>query len=229
MNRKHIGVLCIIIASLMWAIEPILAKLAYKSADFLETFVIRIGIMALIALVYAIVTNKGSIKVKKKEIPPLVYLALIGTVVADLVYFYALQRAPVVNAVLIAHMQPVFVILIGFVLLSEALNKFDDTVMHMGKMAISPETIMKAFAFACPLMEVMGDIVMAWMLLWRASIAAEKHGKNTNKKDTNFYEGQLKSAEFFMNSILPVTLGKMKAILITNDAAVEISKDAFGG
>jgi len=111
----------------------------------------------------------------------------------------------------------------------EALNNLGETVMHIGKMAMSPETKMKAFAFAYPLMEVMGDIVMAWMLLWRASIAAEKHGKGANKKDTNYYEGQLKSAEFFINSVLPVTLGKMKTILITNDAAVEISENAFGG
>jgi len=43
-----------------------------------------------------------------------------------------------------------------------------------------------------------------------------------------YYEGQIKSAEYFINSVLPITLGKMNAILNNNGAAVEISEDAFG-
>jgi len=53
--------------------------------------------------------------------------------------------------------------------------------------------------------------------------------KGAKKKDVAFYEGQLKSAEFFYHSILPVTLGKMETILATNGAAVDISEDSFGG
>ena len=48
------------------------------------------------------------------------------------------------------------------------------------------------------------------------------------KKDVAYYEGQIKSAEYFINSVLPITLGKMNAILNNNGAAVEISEDAFG-
>jgi len=70
---------------------------------------------------------------------------------------------------------------------------------------------------------------MAWMLLWRATVASQKLEKGPKKKDAAFYQGQLKSAEFFINSILPITTGKMNAILTTNGAAVEISEDAFGG
>jgi len=39
----------------------------------------------------------------------------------------------------------------------------------------------------------------------------------------------LKSAEFFVDSILPVTLGKMDVILTASSSAVDISEDAFGG
>jgi hypothetical protein len=65
--------------------------------------------------------------------------------------------------------------------------------------------------------------------LWRATIAAEKLEKGAKKKDNVFYEGQLKSAEFFTHSILPATLGKMDAILASNSAVVDIEEDAFGG
>jgi hypothetical protein len=111
--------------------------------------------------------------------------------------------------------------------LEEAANKLGEVAMHMGATAMSPK-VMSAFAFACPFMDVCGDVIMAWMLLWRANIAASKMEK-AKKKDKAFYEGQLKSAEFFTKTILPITLGKMNSILDTNSAAVEISEDAFGG
>ena len=113
-------------------------------------------------------------------------------------------------------------------LVQEAVNKLGEVGLHMGASAMSPD-VMKAFAFAYPFMEVTGDIVMAWMLLWRATIAAHKLEKGARKKDAAFYEGQIKSAEFFIHSILPITMGKINAILTTNGAAVEILEDSFGG
>ncbi len=108
----------------------------------------------------------------------------------------------------------------------EAVNKLGEVAMHIGKTAMS-DKILNAFAFAHPFMEVAGDVVMSWMLLWRAQIAVSV--EKPKKKDMAFYEGQVKSAEFYINSVLPATLGKMNAVLGTNGAAVEISEDAFGG
>jgi hypothetical protein len=112
--------------------------------------------------------------------------------------------------------------------LEEALNPLGNVAMHMGKTAMSPE-VMKAFAAAYPFMEVVGDIAMAWMLLWRACVAAEKLESGASKKDSSFYEGQIKSADFFVSTVLPVTIGKMNAILANNGAVVEISEESFGG
>ena len=112
--------------------------------------------------------------------------------------------------------------------LGESVNKLGEVALHMGKIAMSLK-VLNAFAFAHPFMEVCGDVVMAWMLLWRAAIAARGLENKPGKKDAAFYEGQIKSAEFFIYSILPITLGKMKAILTTNDAAVKIPEDSFGG
>jgi hypothetical protein len=131
--------------------------------------------------------------------------------------------------------------------LEKSLNKLGEVAMHIGASAMSPK-VLTAFSFAYPFMEVCGDIVMAWMLLWRASVAAPKleklvgsvrHEEGINylerrakiEKDKNaaFYEGQLRSAEFFINTVLPVTFGKMKAILDSNGAAIEIPEVSFGG
>jgi len=112
--------------------------------------------------------------------------------------------------------------------MEKIVDKLGEVALHMGMTAMSPK-VMNAFAFAHPFMEVCGDVVMAWMLLWRAAIASKKLENGAKKKDAVFYQGQIKSAEFFIYSLLPITFGKMKAILTTNGAAVEITEDSFGG
>jgi hypothetical protein len=108
------------------------------------------------------------------------------------------------------------------------INKLAEVAMHMGVSAMS-DKVLTAFAFAHPFLEVCGDMVMAWMLLWRGRIAAEKLAAGAKDRDALFYEGQVRSLEFFTHTILPVTFGKMKAILDANSAVVEIPEDAFGG
>ncbi len=112
--------------------------------------------------------------------------------------------------------------------LEHAVQRLGETALHIGKAAGS-DNVMEAFAFAHPFMEVTGDVVMAWLLVWRASVAAQKLTEDAKKKDAAFYEGQLKSAQFFVNTVLPVTFGKMDAILACDGAAVEMSEDGFGG
>ncbi|MBW2564161.1 MAG: acyl-CoA dehydrogenase, partial [Deltaproteobacteria bacterium] len=82
----------------------------------------------------------------------------------------------------------------------EALNKLGEVALHMGQTAMSPK-VLNAFAFAHPFMEATGDVVFAWMLLWRATVAATKLEEGAKKKDIAYYEGQLKNIEFFANSI----------------------------
>ncbi len=126
MDSKKVGVIAIILASLMWALEPVFAKLAYHNSDFLQTSAIRAIVVALVATLYVLITNKADFKVTKTQLPKLVYIAVVGTVIADLLYFFALTKISVVNAVLIGHMQPIFFVLIGFLILKEdKLTKYD--------------------------------------------------------------------------------------------------------
>jgi hypothetical protein len=109
----------------------------------------------------------------------------------------------------------------------KALNRLGQVALGLGQAAMSPR-IKVAFSFAFPFLDAMGDVIMAWMLLWRAAIAAPKLEK-AKPRDREFYSGQTKTAEYFINSILPVTTGKLIAITDGSAAAVEISEDAFGG
>jgi hypothetical protein len=119
--------------------------------------------------------------------------------------------------------------------LNELTKRFENTVerlgdvgMHMFKLADS-EKIYNAFAFAHPFMDVVGDVIIGWMHLWRAVVATEAINNGPKKKDREFYKGQLKSAEFFIRAVLPITKGRMETILDNCGAAIEISEDSFGG
>jgi len=108
-----------------------------------------------------------------------------------------------------------------------ALEKLSEVAQHIGKTAAS-DKVLNAFAHAYPFLEVTGDVIMAWLLLWRAAVATSKRD-SAKSKDVPFYDGIIKSLEFYTCSILPVTLGKMEAIKATNGACVEISEDSFIG
>jgi alkylation response protein AidB-like acyl-CoA dehydrogenase len=107
-------------------------------------------------------------------------------------------------------------------------NRLGEVAMHIGQMAMS-ENFKVGFAHALPFLYTMGDTIMAWMLLWRAVVASEKLADKPKKKDIAFYEGQIKTAEFFIQTELPMTSGKMDAIQGGCAAAIEISDEGFGG
>jgi len=121
---KRAGIAFILGASLMWALEPVLAKLSYENSDFLHTSVVRAIVVTFFAFLYLIFRGK-KIKVETEVIPKLIYIAIVGTVFADLIYFLAISKIAVVNAVIIGHMQPIFVMLFGFIFLNEYLTKYD--------------------------------------------------------------------------------------------------------
>ncbi|MDA8141358.1 MAG: acyl-CoA dehydrogenase [Desulfobacteraceae bacterium] len=107
-------------------------------------------------------------------------------------------------------------------------KRLGDSAMHLGK-AMMEGKIMNALAFSYTFMEASGDTIMAWMLLWRASIASQQIATGNKKKDQKFLEGQIKSAEFFVNNILPLTNGKIETILGACCSAMDIDDESFGG
>ena len=115
--------------------------------------------------------------------------------------------------------------------LAERLEKLvglmGDAAMHLGTQAMTGK-IKPALAHSLPFLHATGDVIMAWMLLWRAVTAANKLDK-ASKKDKAFYEGQVKTAEFFIKTALHETVGRYKSIKETCDAAIAISDEGFGG
>lgn len=202
MSLKRTGVLAILGASLMWSLEPVCAKLAYKypDADFIQTSAIRAMVVTLVALLYVFLTGKENLKVTRGQLSKLVYIAIAGTICADLLYFFALTKIPVLNAVLIGHMQPIFIVLIGFFVLKEdKLGKFDYIgilIMIMaGLLVTSGGTAENLSMFK---LGTAGDVyVLLATVVWATTaIVMRKYLKDLNAGVLTFYRYLIASAVF---------------------------------
>ncbi|MFH2130867.1 MAG: acyl-CoA dehydrogenase [bacterium] len=107
------------------------------------------------------------------------------------------------------------------------LNKFVEVAQAITKNAVS-EHFKTAFAHSLPYLDVMGDTIMAWMLLWRAVTASHQLADNPKKKDIAFYDGQIKTAEFFIRTLTPGSMGRMEGIIDQSSAAIDIADEGFG-
>jgi len=110
--------------------------------------------------------------------------------------------------------------------LEKAVNRMGEVALHLGSIAMDGK-IKPAMAHSLPFLHSMGDVIMAWMLLWRAVVAAPKIEK-TKKKDLAYYQGQIRTADFFINTLLHETFGRFDSIQGTCSAAIDIPDDGFG-
>ena len=218
MNKKHIGVLAVLFASVMWAIEPILAKLSYRNSDFLHTSAIRAIFVTLTAFVYVAITNKANLKIKKKQLPKLIYIAIAGTLFADLMYYLALTRISVINAVVIGHMQPIFIILIGFIFLKgDKLTKFDYLGILFMIVSGILVTTRKPGNFAALKFGTFGDLIaLSATVAWATTaIAVRKYLKGMNAGVVTFYRFLFASIVFVIYLIFTssITIANIYQIL----------------
>jgi alkylation response protein AidB-like acyl-CoA dehydrogenase len=71
-----------------------------------------------------------------------------------------------------------------------------------------------------------GDIIISWLLLRQADIAAEKLAAGAGK-DADFYTGKIASAKFFVTTVLPHITADRKIVEATDSAIMEIPESAF--
>jgi hypothetical protein len=111
--------------------------------------------------------------------------------------------------------------------LARALARLEQAAAELTDM--SADRVRTSYAYAFPFLEATGDVIAAWMLLWRACVASEKLQAKTRKKDKTYYEGIVRTARFFIFNLLPPAMGKMDAICSPDSAAVDIADECFGG
>jgi hypothetical protein len=106
--------------------------------------------------------------------------------------------------------------------LEKTLSLFEEVGGKTVEALFSPQAE-SAFACAHPLLEAAGDVIMAWMLLWRASIAVQK----LSGKDAGFYQSKILTARFFIQTLLPATIGKLNAITYENHPVAAMDENLF--
>ncbi len=105
------------------------------------------------------------------------------------------------------------------------------------------EDFMVPVLYACPYLELFGDVAVGFMLLWQAVIAdrrleelygdakADTPEKKAELLKTNrsaaFYRGKVASAEFFSNTILSLAKGKARAIMSSERSAIDLPEESF--
>jgi alkylation response protein AidB-like acyl-CoA dehydrogenase len=71
-----------------------------------------------------------------------------------------------------------------------------------------------------------GDVIITWLLLRQADIAAEKLAAGAGK-DADFYTGKIASAKFFVTTVLPHITADRKIVEATDSAIMELPESAF--
>jgi alkylation response protein AidB-like acyl-CoA dehydrogenase len=71
-----------------------------------------------------------------------------------------------------------------------------------------------------------GDVIITWLLLRQADIAAEKLAAGAGK-DTDFYTGKIASAKFFVATVLPHITADRKIVEATDSTIMQIPESAF--
>ncbi len=191
MKNKTIGIIAILLASIMWAIEPIFVKLSYQTSDFVQTNTIRAIFALLVAFVYILIKRKPKdLKLSKKDVAPVVYIALVAALFADFMYIFSLSQVAVVNAVIIAHMQPVFIVIFGiFTLKSDKLTSFDYIgilLMIVSGVLVTTGTLENFMSFK---FGTVGDLfVLSATIAWATSaIVTRKYVRHLNTGVVTFY------------------------------------------
>ncbi|MGZ5389782.1 MAG: acyl-CoA dehydrogenase [Aeromicrobium sp.] len=77
------------------------------------------------------------------------------------------------------------------------------------------------------LVYVLGDLVVAWLLLRGAEVSLEKPAGEVSASDKNFYEGKVAAAQFFARNVLPKLAGERAVAENIDGSIMDLPEAAF--
>ncbi|GMA41179.1 acyl-CoA dehydrogenase [Mobilicoccus caccae] len=72
-----------------------------------------------------------------------------------------------------------------------------------------------------------GDVMVGWLLLRQADIAAKALSDGATGADVDFYTGKIAAARFFARTVLPLLAGERTAAEMTDNSLMEVPEAAF--
>jgi alkylation response protein AidB-like acyl-CoA dehydrogenase len=90
-----------------------------------------------------------------------------------------------------------------------------------------PENIYKVGLGSVEFLMAFGDLMIGWLLLRHAEVAAEALESGPSAIDKPFYEGKVEAAKFFASNMLPKLSGSRTVIEGLDNGAMELDEAAF--
>ena len=117
------------------------------------------------------------------------------------------------------------------VLLNTALEDVQAAIGKLGEWALAsqedPKQLYKVGLNTTPLLLMMGDLLIGWLLLRQAEIAQAALTGDAKQSDQEFYAGKIAVAKWFAQHRLPLLTAEKASILNTTSDIMELSNDAF--
>ena len=126
--------------------------------------------------------------------------------------------------------------------LAAAKDVASEIAMHLGGLSMGGQIEM-ALSHSVTFLMSLGHVIISWLLLWQAKVAAEKlnliykeagaiddAAKNkvaANNDNAAFYTGKIASANFFVFNVLPEVYANKKKALSGDRSVVDLPENAF--
>lgn len=119
MSNKTKGIMCIMLSAFSWAVMAIFVRLA-GDVPSVQKSVFRNLVALIVAGIYLIGT-KTKVRLKKGDMPWLLFRATMGTI-GLLANYYALDRMMVADATILNKLAPFFTVIVSVFLLKEKIR-----------------------------------------------------------------------------------------------------------
>ncbi len=90
-----------------------------------------------------------------------------------------------------------------------------------------PKSIYKVGLASVQFLKAFGDLMIGWLLITQAEVAAEALANGASDRDVNFYEGKITGAKFFARNMLPNLEATRIAIEQVDNDIMELPEEAF--
>jgi alkylation response protein AidB-like acyl-CoA dehydrogenase len=98
---------------------------------------------------------------------------------------------------------------------------------HIAAAEREPARIHRAGQHAVRLLMALGDLLVGWLLLYRAQVALEALDRTPAPRERAFYEGKIAAARFFAHTRLPLLRAERAIVEATDDTLMELDEAGF--
>lgn len=116
-GEKALGVLFGTLAGAIWSIEAIIGKTLLSSLGFMQVAASETFLASITSLAYIVLSGRPLLR-KGLSLRDMLIVGVVGSAMAPAAYFLGLSWTLAINATLLAHIQPLFVSILGLIFLN---------------------------------------------------------------------------------------------------------------